>query len=322
MQKMSFKIFKCAIGLSIPLALFIFLGICMYAGGIRWLWDSGSLTFFVSEVGILLFMSISLSLHLRCERFDFSLGAVIILAPLLALGVFSESHITIVVLAAAFFGGMLGLMSGSLEMLTSLPPAFCSLGLCIVYEGLGYICSRAGEHKYFFVGESDDIMRFFGVSILLILIFMWFLMRRTLFGYNYRAISQSEDIARRAGIGCELNKLLMGILSSALMGVVGVMIYMREGQNLEASLNFSSVRILFFGLLPLFVGKLLSHYLGEFAGNFFGAVCAAMIYSAMFASGISEDLGIVISAGALLLLLIYLSHRRKIFRRIHTKDHA
>ncbi len=320
MQGSGLKFLKLTIGFCIPLTLFAVLRLCLHFLGIYWLGDSQTLTFFVSEVGILLFMSVALSLNLRCERFDFSLGAVAILAPLLSLGIFSKAHITVAVLAAAFFGGLLGLISGGLQILTALPPAFCSLGLCIVYEGFGYICSRAGERGYYFFGERDGIIRFFVVSVAMLLIFLRFLMRKTLFGYNYRAISQGEDICRKAGMGIELNKLFVYILSGALMGVVGIMIYMREGGSLKASLNFSSVRVLFFGLLPLFVGRLLSRYLGGFAGDFFGAVCSAMIYSAMFAVGFSEDLCIVISAVALLLLLIYLSRGRRFFRRIYTKE--
>lgn len=319
MQGVGSKFLKVTVGLSIPLILFVALRLCLYFLDVYWIAESQALTFFVSEVGILLFMSVALSLNLRCERFDFSLGAVAILSPLLALGIFSGAGIYAAVLTAAFFGGLLGLISGGVQMLTRLPPAFCSLGLCIIYEGLGYICSRAGERKYYFFGERDGVVRFFIISVILLLVFLRFLMRKTLFGYNYRAISQDENICRRAGMGVELNKLFTYILSGALMGIVGIMIYMREGESMGASLNFSSVRVLFFGLLPLFVGRLLSRYLGEFAGDFFGAVSGAMIYSAMLAAGFSEDIGIVISAALLLLLLIYLSRGRRFFDRIHTK---
>ncbi len=319
MRNTSLKILRCAAGLCIPLTLLVSIGILTHIFGIRWPGEDGSLMFFVSEVGILLFMSLSLSLNLRCGRFDFSLGAVAILAPLLTLGIFSDAGIATLILLSAFFGGLLGLMSGGVQMLMSLPPAFCSLGLCAVYEGLGYICSRAGERKYYFFDDTGSKLRFFAVSVPLVLIFIRFLMRRTLFGYNYRAISQDVDVARRAGVRCELNTLIVDVLSGSLMGVAGAMIYMRNGQSLDASLNFTSVRILFFGLLPLFFGKLLARYLGEFAGDLFGAISGAMIYSAIYAVGFSDDFSIVISAMILLLLLIYLSNRQKIFRRINIK---
>ena len=104
------------------------------------------------------------------------------------------------------------------------------------------------------------------------------------------------------------------------MGAVGIMLYLREGESVSAALNFSSVRVLFFGLLPLFVGRLISRASGELSGEVIGSVCIAMIYSALAQLGLSESLRTVICGGGLLLLLIYISNEKRIFKKIHLRS--
>ena len=237
------------LGLLVPIVTFAAIKLILSALDTPWLASGRSVLYFCAEITTLLFMSVALSLNLKCGSFDFSLGAVALLTPYLSLGVFPAADLLTLFVTAVFFGCLLGLISGCTQILTRLSPAFCSLCLCIIYEGLGYICSRGEETKYTLTGKTDDsLLRFFILSTVFLLVFLWFVMKKTVFGYNYRAVSCNEEIAREAGVDTEWNKLFLYIISGGLMGAVGIMLYLREGESVPAALNFSSVRVLFFGL--------------------------------------------------------------------------
>lgn len=309
------------LGLLVPIVTFAAIKLVLSALDTPWLDSGRSVLYLCAEITTLLFMSVALSLNLKCGSFDFSLGAVALLTPYLSLGVFPAADLLTLFVTAVFFGCLLGLISGCTQILARLSPAFCSLCLCIIYEGLGHICSRGGQTKYALTGKTDDsLLRFFILSAVFLLVFLWFVMKKTVFGYNYRAVSCNEEIARAAGVDTEWNKLFLYIISGGLMGAVGIMLYLREGESVPADLNFSSVRVLFFGLLPLFVGRLISRTSGELSGEVIGSVCIAMIYSALAQLGLSESLRTVICGGGLLLLLIYISNEKRIFKKIHLKS--
>lgn len=312
------KIFMRIAGVVMPLSLFSLLKICLGAIGISWLSTYASAELLVSEICILLFMSSAIMLGLKCNSFMFSLGAVCALSPLIALNVCPDASSVMLLFMSSFFGCLLGLISGGARMITRLPVAQCSLCMCLIYEGTAFLFEQNGRYT---VPDNNYFggMRSFFICIVIFEIFFWLLMNKTVYGYNWRAVAINGKIAKAVQVDCEQNLFYTYILSGGLMGASGFMLFVREGESIGAGLNFVSVRILFFALLPLFIGRLLSKFIGGWAGNLFGAVCAAMIYSAGREIGFSENTNIVVCSAVLLVILIYLSNEKNFFFRIHTK---
>lgn len=290
----------------------------LFAFDINWLADDEGRLLLIAETAILLFMSEALSLGLRCSGFDFSLGAVAVLSPTLALCLPIGKSSTALVLLSLFFGCLLGLISGGVQVLTALPSAFCSLVICLIYEGISQIqWSVAGVQGASIPTASVAL---YIVSIFLLLCGRAVILNKTAFGYNLRAISKNPEICRYAGVNFKISALISHIVSGGVMGCAGAMLCMRQGELILSGLNFSSVRILFFGLLPLFAGRLFSRISGDGRGAVLGAVCSAVVYSVLSELGAVEDEIILICGGMLLILLIYISNEKKIFRRIRIRN--
>lgn len=275
------------------------------------------------ETVILLLMSAALSLELRCGGLDFSLGAVAVLSSSICAYIFSGSYV-ISVLLSVFFGAAAGLLSGAVRVISRLSCALCSLCMCLIYEGLAFI-ARGGNKTYFAIGEVGyaDALRLLSVGVMLTVI-LYIAVRKTAWGAGYRAMSKNRKTAELCGVDIRLCEIITHIISGGLMGGAGALLCIREGRLIEAGLSFSSVRILFFGLLPLLWGRLYSYLTGDAVGDLLGVICSAGLYCMLRSvtrgmDGVSAENITAIASGALLLIfLAFLSNRRSFFGKIRT----
>ncbi|MBE6548267.1 MAG: hypothetical protein E7667_05250 [Ruminococcaceae bacterium] len=305
-------------GILIPVVLYVCIRLIFRISGGEWLSDDTSRTELFFETCILFYMSIALSLNLRSGSFDFSLGA------LAAFSAYSAAVMArggaMWIMLAIFFGVILGIVSGGARILSGMTSAVSSLCFCLIFEGLLFVISCGQQVNVFLpMGKLFDNAPLFCLHATGALMLFYIFLRNTPFGYDYRAICASRRIACASGVDFATNKFIVYIVAGALMGVAGVMLCVKEGRSILPGLNFSSVRILFFALLPLFLGRLISRLTGELIGAFLGALCSAMIYSAMTQAGLSENFQVISVSAALLLLLIYMSNERKIFNKIQIK---
>lgn len=315
MRNINRRVIKYTLGSLFLPVLCLLLGLVMELCGIR-VSPSGA-EIFVREVGILLFLAASLSLSLDFNTFDFSLGAIAYLSPILTFGLFPSVSDVGLILTSLGFGCLLGLITGGICVLTHIPFAWISLCMCLVYEGLATFCHT---QRYPASGEFlGSTIAFFVIFSLLMCIFLYVVFEKSVFGRVCLAISQKPKLCKAAGVSVTMHKLILNMISGGMMGILGVMLYINEGRLIASGQNFTSMRILFFGLLPLFFGKLMSYCCGNFVGRILGCVGGATVYASMKIMGADENLRVIISSIILIFLLIYLSNRQKIFKRILPK---
>lgn len=277
------------------------------------------------EVMILTLMSASLSLELRCGGLDFSLGAVAVLSPCFAAYIFSGS-ITVFSLLSLFFGALLGLISAGVRVISGLSCALCSLCMCLIYEGILFTLMSGNGQIQLDISPSVGGYVSVILTALICASCVYMAVERTVWGAGYRAMSKNKYIAEGCGVDIRRSAVISHIISGALMGLSGALICTREGRPVGAGLSFASVRILFFGLLPLLWGRIYSYLTGEAVGDMLGVICSAVLYSALRV--ISESVGLestenltaLVSGGLLLIFLAFLSNKRSFFVRIRTKD--
>lgn len=316
MRHINRKVIKCILGVLFLPVLYILLSLIMFFWGVKF--SRTGAEFFVCEVGILLVLSCAMSLSLDFNTFDFSLGAVACLSPILTLGLFPSACGLGLLFLSLLLGCLMGLAVGSICVLSHIPYAWISLCMCLVYEGIATFCYTEKQYHGEFLGST---VGFFAVFFVLLSVLLYIVFEKSLFGRVCCAISQNPRLCKEEGVNVTLHKLILNTVSGGLMGILGVMLYINEGRLLPSGQNFTSLRILFFGLLPLFFGKLLSYCCGNFIGKILGCVGSGMIYASLKIMGADENLRVIISSIILLLLLIYLSNRRNIFKHILPKKH-
>lgn len=297
----------------------VLLGLCALNGKTM-ISNAASFHNFVVYTAIVMITTMALSVNLNSGRFDFSLGAMAVLASVLS------AKVTYSVLGGGagsapmmfalniLFGALLGLASGTAYVLLGIPPIITSLGVTLVYEGITYTVT---DGRYVMTEVQNPSMSAFSGTwiyafaiIVAVLAFMILVFDHTKFGSDYRALKEGQKVAVSTGIREIPNALCCYAICGALMGIVGFLNTARNTNINGGSLNFGSISIMFTAFLPMFIGGYISRFANEKIGYLLAAVCMSMLNStfAAFSNEINASMQSIINAVLLVLFLIYLNN--------------
>ncbi len=143
-----------------------------------------------------------------------------------------------------------------------------------------------------------------------------FVLARTRFGYHLYATGGNLEAARLAGIDTDRVKLVAFVLTGALCGVIGALLfgYLRVAEPTTGTgFEFRVIGAVIVGGVALTGGR------GTIYGGLIGALIISMITSGLVLLGFSQDVGdiatgaLIIAAGTIGLLV-----RRAASRRLGT----
>lgn len=157
------------------------------------------------------------------------------------------------------------------------------------------LSSSASENVYQIAGASiTETQTMILGAALFVLLFLWVLLKKTLFGKAVRAVSDDEEVAKITGINTERIIGWTFFIGSAVAGLAGVLIGFDTG--LEPTMG---LELLLKGVIAAIVGGI-----GSVSGGFLGAILL----------GFAENFGIwkisgewkdSIAFGLLILFLIF-----------------
>ncbi len=297
----------------------ILLGLCALNGR-SMISNAASFNNFVVYTAIVMITTMALSVNLNSGRFDFSLGAMAVLASVLSAKVTYSilggggGSAPMMLALNVLFGALLGLASGTAYVLLGIPPIITSLGVTLVYEGITYTIT---DGRYVMTEVQNPSMSAFSGTwvyafaiIVAVLILMILAFDHTKFGSDYRALKEGQKVAVSTGIREIPNALACYAICGALMGIVGFLNTARNTNINGGSLNFGSISIMFTAFLPMFIGGYISRFANEKIGYLLAAVCMSMLNStfAAFSNEINASMQSIINAVLLVLFLIYLNN--------------
>lgn len=310
--------------LAIPVLTAVVLSIICAANGKAMIGNRISFNFFMLYTAIVMLTTMALSINLNSGRFDFSLGAMAVLSAVLSSKITyaildggSGSAVVMLVLCV-LTGAVLGLCSGGLYVLLSIPPIITSLGVTLIMEGITFTITSG---KYVMEEVRNSSMSTFSgnwyysaIIIVISLLFIIYLFDHTGFGFDYAALKNGQKVAVNTGIKEIPNALICYAVCGALMGVVGFMNAARSTSINGGSLNFGSIAIMFTAFLPMFIGGYIGRFSNEKLGYLLAAICMSMLNStfAAFSNEISASMQSIINALLLVVFLVYLSNEHKI----------
>jgi len=302
----------------IPAAVLVVVELLAAIKGVRLFAGMDSWKLFFRAVANVTLTTFALSINLDSGRFDFSLGSVSVLSAAIAgtaaaawnLGPWPTLILCVLVALA------LGLIHGAVYVITRIPPIIVSLGMTLFYEGCAY--AFTGGKGVTVVTRSDLIgfstIPHYILIIALALAVIVLLFDYTRFGANYRALLSGQKIAVDTGIKEIGNALGCYAVSGALMGAVGFISLTNTG-NVQMSLNFGSIGIMFTAFLPMFIGGWIGRYINKRVGIMLGAVSMALISLAYARFDTASSVQSIVSALLLVLFLIYLNNEFAILAR-------
>jgi len=302
----------------IPAAVFVVVELLAAAKGVRLFAGMDSWKLFFRAVANVTLTTFALSINLDSGRFDFSLGSVSVLSATIAgtvatawsFGPWPTLGLCVLIALA------LGLIHGAVYVITRIPPIIVSLGMTLFYEGCAY--AFTGGKGVTVVTRSDLIgfstIPHYILIIAVALAVIVLLFDYTRFGANYRALLSGQKIAVDTGIKEIGNALGCYAVSGALMGAVGFISLTNTG-NVQMSLNFGSIGIMFTAFLPMFIGGWIGRHINKRVGIMLGAVSMALISLAYARFDTASSVQSIVSALLLVLFLIYLNNEFAILSR-------
>lgn len=246
------------------------------------------------------------------EGIDLSVGALISLGAVLAGNVMSGSDggILPAILVAGGITFVVGIVNGLGVTFLRIPPLVMTLGMTAVIQGGLIVISRgipsgnAAPSLMSFV-NSPLIAGIPGVLWLWLLLglAMWFLLRRTQFGYAIYAMGSNERAAELTGLPVRLIRTLLYGLSGLLAGITGVVVIGYTGNSFVSvgdQYVLPSVIAVVIGGISLAGGS------GTYLGVMLGAIALTLLQSVLTTLQMEFwSRQLIFGAVLLLLMLLY-----------------
>ena len=306
--------------LTIPVIVAVVLLIICAANGKAMIANRTSLNYFVLYTAVVMITTMALSINLNSGRFDFSLGAMAVLASVLSskltyalLGGGAGSAILMLCLNLVF-GALIGLFSGTLYVTLRIPPIITSLGVTLIFEGVTFTITGG---KYVMDEVRNASMSSFSgnwywsaLLMLAVLVLIIWLFDHTCLGSDYKALQSGQKVAVNTGIREVPNAVWCYVICGALMGIVGFLNAVRSSNMGGGILNFGSIGIMFTAFLPLFIGGYIGRFSNDKLGYLMAALCMSMLNStfAAFSNQVTASTQSIINALLLVVFLIYLNN--------------
>lgn len=297
-----------------PVLVYLFFYIICAATGVQGFGVGGDFKTMIMSSVYNGFIALAMSYNLTSGRFDFAVGASMILSIIigclitLQFGLGSIAMLLLIVVT----GMILGLGSGLVYVGLKLPPMITSLGVAMIYEAIAFTLNNSEGVKMLSKFSLLIYARMPGNLILLgvVLIILIFLLNFTQFGYNTRSLQSGQKNAVEVGINEKRNAVACYVLAGALMGCAGAVFISQYG-IVQPKMGLASSSVFMGAFLPLFIGGALAKYSDRNIGIIIGAFIQSIISSGLVKLGFSNSLQSVLNGLIVLIFLVYVSNAYK-----------
>lgn len=220
------------------------------------------------------------SYNLRSFRFDFSLGAMQILAVVIGTCIGQIVYHAapdgyagsiVLMLASTVVGIILGLIVGAIYVVTKVAPIIIGLAMALIYEGIavwliGGVLPYIGDYgSGASIANDVQHLGLFGTSpwifIVTAVVFVIFFLynRYSVFSFQINALSRTPKVGVKMGINEVKNVLMCYAIGGFGAGLSGAIKLMVE-TNRVPQLGLLTINTLTGALGPVFIGMFLAKY--------------------------------------------------------------
>lgn len=258
-----------------------------------------SLSLLLQQVAVIGALAVGQTLIILTAGIDLSVGAVTILAMMVAAKLAEGSGIpgVLAVLVAVALGVVAGLVNGALVTRIALPPFIVTLGTLSVFTAIGllYTSGQSVQAERLpallnWTGESFGAGRWritWGV-VLVVLLYLGvgFALANTAWGRHVYAVGDDKEAARLAGIRVDRVLLSVYVVAGAIYGLTAWILIGRAGAaspNAITDANLESITAVVIGGTSLFGGR------GALLGTLLGALIVGAFRSGLSLAGVDDQ---------------------------------
>lgn len=301
--------------LILPIAVYLFFFILCNAKGISDFGIGTDLIVLLRTAIYTGFIALAVSYNLTSGRFDFSVGATLVISTILGCTMALQFNLGPVpmLLLSLLFGAIFGTIGGFVYVMLRIPPMVVSIGIAMIYEALGFIISKGAGVKL--IGRNDLLIwstqPYIYILCLVILIILVIILNYTKFGYNTNSLRTGQQIAVNVGIKEKRNTVFCYTIAGVLLAAAGVISTSILG-TMSPELGLTSISYIQNAFLPMFIGTALAKYGDRNTGVLIGSLTQAIITSGFGKLGISTSWQAILNGIIVLLFFAYSFNSYKI----------
>lgn len=247
----------------------------------------------MQQASVNLVLACGMTFVILTAGIDLSVGSILAVAAMAALIVSLDPTWAALAIPAALLVGLaFGMLNGTLIAALRLPPFIVTLGGLTAIRGVARLLGNDttvfnSSLPYAVIGNGN----FFGIPWLVIIalavvVFSWFILRRTVLGLYVYAIGGNPDAARLTGVKVGLVLVFVYGMSGLLAGLGGVMasarLYAANGLQLGTMYELDAIAAVILGGTS-FVGGI-----GSVWGTLVGALIIAVLTNGLILLGVPD----------------------------------
>lgn len=260
------------------------------------------------DIAVSVTCALGIGLQFKNGRFDFSGGAIMLVAGIIAGNVArnSNNNIVLLVVLCMVMCVILSLIVSLLYVYGRLPINIATIGMALLYEAL--TCLMYGGTGINLV--SNMTLRKFStfptvmVPLVLAVLIYAFYSHFTVTGKQGTLLSNNQQSAVNIGINEKRNVIVSYLFSGILFGLATV-IWVGKDMHGASFSSLTTVGELFSNILPVFIGLMLAGFCGDTIGILMGSLSLCMLSYALKAV-FTNDMGAALTTivtGVFILLL-------------------
>lgn len=241
-------------------------------------------------------VAIAVALPLSGGRWDFGVGATMVLTAIIAgnIGIKYNLGLSTLLLLSISIAVLLSLFEGVIYIVFRVPTMIISLGIVMFYEALSGLLFDGAGLRLFMYPKLSILASWPYSYIVLIVVFVlfWALMKYTKFGFDTRSIGSNSILAVNNGVNEKKNILLTYLVVGIILGVASLLNASKAVVAPES--NLSSTYIMFSSMGAVLVGLYLSRFSNMALGIFSGTVTMSIFSKGLILYGMPASLNNII----------------------------
>jgi ribose transport system permease protein len=193
-----------------------------------------NMTNVLRQASINIVLAAGMTMVILTGGIDLSVGSILASGAVISVSVsLMPSLAPLAVPIGLLFGLLIGLVNGALISFVGLPPFIVTLGSMTAFRGAAYLLANGttvinNDLGFAWIGnEYIGPLPWLSAIALIVILAIWFLLKRTVTGVRIYAVGGNEEAAKLTGIKTWKIHLIVYGLSGLLSGLAGVMLASR-----------------------------------------------------------------------------------------------
>ena len=303
------KIVKRIVGaLILPVAMFVIMYIACHTAGKTYFGTWTMWRTLIPSIAVSMTSAMGIGIQFKNGRFDFSGGAIMLLAAIIAGRLAQAGGNSPVIFAVLCIVICVALSVGTSLMYVygRLPIVISTIGIALLYESITPLIYGGAGVNLVATATLSQFSRFPLAVFPLVGAFAVYAVYSylTVIGKQSRLLSNNQSAAVNIGINEPKNVIITYVFSGLIFGFA-TMLYASSGILKASYSSLSTVGSLFSNILPVFIGLMLARFCGDTIGTLLGSVTLCLMsfgLQAIFSAEMGSAITLVIT-GAFVLVI-------------------